>query len=195
MFSFIVLFAALGALSYEMIEDNLVNLIYARMFGWRMLLLAYAAASFIVLPVSAVFVVLAPLLFRSYFPLVQKAGAVILIAVGIGWLLFSVLKKEEEPEEVSEARELEKGGRRTLALATQLVAIEEVEIVAIMIPLGINGHPLEAISAGIVAVVVALFVALTFRQQFARIVRGRFRLLKGVSGIALVILGLILLFY
>jgi uncharacterized membrane protein len=192
MFSLVVLVAALGALSYEMVEDNFVNLIYARMFGWRTLLIAFLIAGAVVVPASIVLVLVAPTLFSSYFPLVQKATAVILLVVGIGWLGFALIRKEGEPEEVREAEGRERKGRRSLALATQLVAIEQVEIVAILIPVVITGHAIEAASAGIIAVIVALLVALMLRQRFARLVEGRFRLLKAVSGTALVILGVVL---
>jgi uncharacterized membrane protein len=192
-FSLVVFFAALGALSYEMVEDNFVNLIYARMFGWRSLLLAFVAAVVIVVPVTVAFVLVAPFVFRSYFSLFAKGAAILLIGVGIGWLGFSLLRKELEPEEVREARERVRRGRRSLALATQLMVIEETEIVVILVPLALAGHSAEAIVAGIVAAAGALVVAMMLRRAFAKLVEGRFRLLKAISGSALVILGLVLL--
>jgi uncharacterized membrane protein len=193
-FNFIVLVAALGALSYEMVEDNFVNLIYARIFGWRVLLLAFVVAAAVVVPVTVVFVLVAPVLFRSYLPLLAKVTAALLVGVGIGWLGFSLFGKKEPPEEVRAARERAPRERRSLALATQLMVIEETEIVAILIPLTLAGHSAEAVVAGIVTAAGALTVALTLRQALAKVVEGRFRLLKAISGTALVLLGLVLFF-
>jgi uncharacterized membrane protein len=193
-FSIVVLVAALGALAYEMVEDNFVNLIYARMFGWRTLLIAFVAAGLIVVPAAVILVIAAPVLLQAYFPLVQKAGALVLVGVGVGWLAFAFLGKGSETEEVKDAERRERESRRSLALATQLVAVEQAEIVAVLIPLVITGHPQEAVTAGIVAVGVALTLALALRQRFAKLVEGRFRSLKIISGAALVLLGLVLFF-
>ncbi len=195
MFSILVLVAALGALSYEMVEDNFVNLIYAHIFGWRTLLVAFLAAGAVIVPLSVLLVVFAPVLFQSYFAWVQRLGALVLLLVGGGWLVSSLLAQEGPPEEVREAEAHAKKGGRKLVLATQLVAIEQVEIVAVLLPLGITGHGTEAVLAGGTAVGVALVVALTLRERFSKLVQGRFRLLKQVSGVALIVLGAVLLIF
>lgn len=193
MFSVAILLAALFGLSYEMIEDNFVNLICARIFGWRTLLLASVVAAIVVVPLSVGIVLATPVLLRSYLPIIEKLAGLTLLGVGIGWLAFAIFHRDEEPEEVRDAREQERRQRRSLALATQLMVVEYAEVVAILIPLAVAGHSAEAVVAGGVAIVVALLVALTLRRPFAELVRGRFRLLKAVSGTALLLLGVVLI--
>jgi uncharacterized membrane protein len=191
-FSVALLVAALGALSYEMVEDNFVNLIYARMFGWRTLLVAFVGAALVVVPLAVVFVLLAPRLFESYLPLVVKAAALLLIGVGIGWLGFAVFRRVSEPDEVKEAKERAGLDRRSVGLATQLMVVEESEIVVILIPLAVAGHSAEAALTGVAAASLALGMALTLRKVFDKLVSGRLRLLKAISGVALIALGLVL---
>ncbi len=194
MFSVLVLVTALWGLSFEMVEDSFVNLIYARMFGWGRFLYALLIASVVVVPASIAFVLIAPSLFQSYLPLVQKGGALLLVAIGVGWLGFALAGGETELEEARKAERTGPSPRRSLALATQLVAVEEAEIVVILIPLVLASHPFEAIIAAIVGVGAALTVASTLRRRFAKLVAGRFRLLKALSGTALFFLGLALFF-
>jgi uncharacterized membrane protein len=190
MFSVLILAAALWGLTFEMVEDSVVDLIYARIFGWPTFLRAFLLGSAVVLPLSAAFVLGAPQLFQSYLPLVQKGGALLLVVIGIGWLGFAAAGGASEVEAAKEAARKPRGRARSLALATQLVAVEALEIVAILIPLVTASHPLEAFTAGILGVSIALIVAATLRRRIAGLLEGRFRTLKALSGTALILVGL-----
>ncbi len=194
MFSLFVLVAVLWGLTSEMVEDSIVNLIYVRMFGWETFLKAVGIATVVVVPASASFVLSTPTLLHAYLPLVQKGGALALVAIGVGWLAFALAGKESEVAEAREAERKAGGSQRSLVLATQMMAVEEAELVVILIPVVLASHALEATVAAIVGVGVALVVASTLRRRFARLVEGRLRLLKGLSGTALLALGLILFF-
>jgi hypothetical protein len=49
----VVFFAGLWALSTEMVEDSLVDLVYGHIYGWRTLVYALVSASSLLLGISA----------------------------------------------------------------------------------------------------------------------------------------------
>ncbi len=190
-FSIVVFVAALWALSSEMIEDSLVNLIYGHLFGWRNLIYAVITASIILATLASVLIYYTSFILVAYIDLISKAAALLLTAIGIFWLTSSVIARRE----VSEAGEVGQRRRRklTFLVALQLVSVEELEIFLILIPLILASYALEATSATAIGILASLSLALLLKRDFERFVVGRIRYLKIISGLFLIILGIILL--
>lgn len=173
-----------------MIEDSLVDLIYGHMFGWGRLIRALIIVSLILVTVSSVLIYYASSLLVAYIGIITKGAAVLLGAIGIFWLGSSILKSKE----YSEAAEIrEKQGRKvTFFVAVQLVFVEELEIFLIVIPLILASHTLEAISAATIGIVASVSLAAFLKKDFERLVVGRLRHLKILSGLFLMVLGIVL---
>jgi uncharacterized membrane protein len=65
-FNTVIFLATLWALSTEMVEDSLVDLVYGHMYGWRTLVYALVTAFVILIVVSAVSVYYALTLLIQY---------------------------------------------------------------------------------------------------------------------------------
>ncbi len=174
-----------------MIEDSLVNLIYGHLFGWRNLIYAVITASIILATLASVLIYYTSFILVAYIDLISKAAALLLTAIGIFWLTSSVIARRE----VSEAGEVGQRRRRklTFLVALQLVSVEELEIFLILIPLILASYALEATSATAIGILASLSLALLLKRDFERFVVGRIRYLKIISGLFLIILGIILL--
>ncbi len=193
-FSVIIFVAALWALSSEMIEDSLVDLIYGHMFGWRNLVYALVTASIILATISSFLIYYASSLLLAYIDLVTKSAAVLLGAIGIFWLGSSILGKRVESQ-VDEIRKRREGRRSNSFLITlQLVSVEELEILLVLIPLVIASHTLEASAAAAVGIAASASLGLLIRKDFERFVLGKLRYLKIISGVFLAALGVVLFF-
>ena len=192
-FSFIIFVAALWALSSEMIEDSLVDLIYGHIFGWRTLIYAILTASAILISISAVIVLYASVFLESYIGLIQKGAAVLLGGIGVFWLGRSALEGGDG-NEVEQARKTKAGqvNSSNFVLALQLVSIEELEILLIVVPLILASHVLEAAISSSMGVLLSVSIAALLRKRFSRFVEGRLRILKIASGLFLIALGIIL---
>lgn len=192
-FSSVVFIAALWALSSEMIEDSLVDLIYGHIYGWRILTYALIAASSALVTISAISIYYALALLVQYLDVVTKASAILLGIIGLFWLVSSASgKTDSEVEEAREAGLLRRSQLGKFFIAFQLVVVEELEILLIMIPLVVAAHALEAILAATVGVVLSLSTALALRKNFEKLVAGKLRYLKLASGSFLVILAIVL---
>ncbi len=184
-FNAVIFVAALWALSTEMVEDSVVDLIYGQVFGWRTLVRALAVASVVVVSLAAAVILAASTYLVMYVGLIQKGAAVLLGGIGAFWLGRSVFGGENEFEE---ARSLV----GNFPMALQLVSIEELEIVLIVVPLVLASHALEATSAAAVGILVSVSLAALLRKPFSRFVEGRMRTLKVASGLFLILLGIVL---
>ena len=191
-FSVIIFLAALWALSSEMIEDSLVDLVYGHMFGWRNLIYALIAASLILVTVFSILIYYYSSFLVSNIVLISKGAAVLLGAIGAFWLGSSIINRVG----ASEADELwkKRGGKITFFVTLQLVSVEELEIFLILIPLILASHTLEATSAATIGMVASVSLAAYLRKDFERFVIGRMRYLKMISGSFLIVLGVVLFF-
>jgi uncharacterized membrane protein len=190
-FSIVIFVAALWALSSEMVEDSLVDLIYGHMFGWRTLIYALLTASAILISISAVVILYASVFLELYIGLIQKGAALLLGGIGVFWLSRSALKPEDY--EVEEATE--KAGRvnrSNFIVALQLVSVEELEILLIVVPLILASHVLEATIAASMGILISVSMAALLRKRFSRFVEGRMQILKISSGLFLIALGIVL---
>ena len=188
-FSFVIFVAALWALSSEMIEDALVDLIYGHIYGWRNVIYALLSASLILATVSSILIYYASLFLAAYVGLISKGAAVLLGAVGLFWLGSSILNRVEE----SKVGGIENRGTKTKFLVVlQLVFIEELEIFLILVPLILASHILEATSSAALGIFASVSLAAFLRKSFERFVVGRMRYLKVISGLFLIGLGLVL---
>ncbi len=80
----------------------------------------------------------------------------------------------------------------TFLVALQLVSVEELEIFLILVPLILASHALEATSAAAIGIVASVSLAAFLKKDFEKFVVGRLRLLKVVSGLFLIALGVVL---
>ncbi|MEM3656372.1 MAG: hypothetical protein QXP58_07660 [Thermoprotei archaeon] len=180
-FSIAVFLASLWGLSSEMIEDAAVDVIYARIFGVRKLIL-YLVLS--VLMLTGLLLVLV-FIFRTqllpYLPYASKLSAIVLGGVGIYWITFSI-KGGEQYESKKED------------IPFLLVFTEMFELFLILLPLSLTDYLLEAAASAVGAVVVSLTVALMLRTLLRDFLqRLRIQFLKFFSGIALILLAVFLL--
>jgi hypothetical protein len=197
-FNTVFFFAALWALSTEMVEDSLVDLVSGHVYGWRTLVYALLTASVILTTISSISVYFALKLLMQYVSLVTKISAILIGLIGSFWLVtsvFSTVRKEEgELEEARKKSRVGASGTRNFLVALELVSIEELEILLIIIPLVVASHAIEASLAAIVGVVASVTTAAVLRRSFERLVAGKLSYLKIVSGIFLVGLGVVLFF-
>ena len=184
-FDLVIFIAALWALSTEMVEDSVVDLIYGHLFGWKTFIRALVIASVVVVSASILVVLVASSFLQAYLGPIQKGAAVLLAVIGVFWLVTSILGKEDEIEEV-------RSRKGNLSVALQLVSIEELEIVLIVIPLVLSSHALEAGIAASIGVLLSVLLAAVLRGPFSKFVEGRLRQLKVASGAFLILLGLVL---
>jgi uncharacterized membrane protein len=194
-FSIAIFFAALWALSSEMAEDSLVDLVYGHLYGWRTLVRALISASIILVTLSALLVYFALTLLVEFVTVVSRASAGLLVLIGLFWLLSSVraiARKEDEMEELSRIKLDAKSGLRNFMVAFQLVSIEELEILLIVIPLLVSSHGLEAFLAAAIGIATSLTTALVLRRNFEKFVAGKLKYVKIVSGFFLIGLGIVL---
>jgi uncharacterized membrane protein len=189
-FSLVIFVAALWALSSEMLEDSLVDLIYGHIYGWRNVIYALLSAALILVTVSSVLVYYASLFLVAYTGLISKGAAILLAAVGLFWLISSILDGGGETK-MGENKE-RRGTRANFIIVLQLVFIEELELFLILVPLILASHVFEAVSAAAIGVLASVSLAAFLRKGFERFVVGRMRYLKVVSGLFLVGLGLVL---
>lgn len=197
-FNIVIFLAALWALSTEMVEDSLVDLVYGHMYGWRTLVYALASASVILVTVSAVSVYYAAGLLIQYVSLVTQISAILIGLIGLFWLGSSILSiARKEQGELEEAKRMSRTGiseTKNFLVALQLVSIEELEILLIIIPLVVASHALEASVAAAIGVTASVTAAALLRRSFERLVAGKLRYLKIVSGVFLIGLGIVLFF-
>ena len=194
-FSLVIFVGALWALSSEMIEDSFVNLILGHMYGWKTLIMALVAAASILLTLSAVLVYFALTLFLRYIHLISQLSAGLLGLIGAFWLASSLLRRNEKPEAIREARNVQQqknsnAGR--FIVAFQLESVEVLEVLLILIPLVITSHASEAFSAGVAGILVSVSAAAALRKKFEAFVTGRLGQLKVVSGLFLIALSVVL---
>jgi uncharacterized membrane protein len=189
-FSLVIFVAALWALSSEMLEDSLVDLIYGHIYGWRNVIYALLSAALILVTVSSILVYYASLFLVAYTGLISKGAAILLAAVGLFWLISSILDGGGETK-MGENKE-RRGTRANFIIVLQLVFIEELELFLILVPLVLASHVFEAVSAAAIGVLASVSLAAFLRKGFERFVVGRMRYLKVVSGLFLVGLGLVL---
>lgn len=195
-FSTVVFLAALWALSSEMVEDSLVDLVYGQMYGWRTLVRALISASVILIAISALLIYYALTLLVQYVGVVTKVSAILLGLIGLFWLASSIIeivrKEMGELEEIRKMKRNAKPGVRNFLIAFQLVSVEELEILLIIIPLVVASHALEASLAAGIGILASLTTAALLRGSFERLVAGKLRYLKIASGAFLIGLGVIL---
>lgn len=196
-FNIAIFVAAVWALSSEMAEDSLVDLIYGHVYGWRTLIRALISASVILTTVSIVSIYFALNLLVQYVSIVSRASAILLGLIGLFWLASSlkeIAKKESlgELEEIQKMKPKGKSELRNFLVVFQLVSIEELEILLIIIPLVVASHGLEASFAAIIGIIASLSAAALLRRTFERLVAGKLAYLKIASGIFLVGLGVVL---
>ena len=184
-FDLIVFVAALWAMSTEMVEDSVVDLIYGHIFGWKTLIRALLTASVFLVSISVIVILFASAFLQSYLSLIQKGSAVLLGLIGTFWLGRSILGGENEIEEA-------KALKGNFVMALQLVSIEELEILLIMVPLILTSHALEATTAASIGIILSLSLAALLRTPFSKFVEGKMRVLKVASGLFLVVLGVVL---
>ena len=77
-------------------------------------------------------------------------------------------------------------------LALQLVSIEELEILLILVPLIILSHIIEASLAAVTGVALSVSTALMVRKNFEKVVAGKLKYLKIISGLFLLALAVVL---
>lgn len=196
-FSVAIFVAAVWALSSEMAEDSLVDLIYGHMYGWRTLIRALISASILLVIVSAVSIYLALGFLVEYASFVSRGSAILLGVIGFFWLTSSLneIRKRERSGELAEIERMRPKGKselRNFLVAFQLVSIEELEILLIIVPLVISSHLLEASLAATIGIIASLSAAALLRKSFERLVAGRLTYLKVVSGVFLIGLGVVL---
>ena len=196
-FSVAIFVATVWALSSEMAEDSLVDLIYGHMYGWRTLIRALISASILLVIISAVLIYLALGFLVEYASFVSRGSAILLGVIGFFWLTSSLneIRKGEQSGELREIERMSPKGKselRNFLVAFQLVSIEELEILLIIVPLVISSHLLEASLAATIGVSASLSAAVLLRKCFERLVAGRLTYLKVVSGVFLIGLGVIL---
>ena len=197
-FSTLVFLAALWALSSEMVEDSLVDLVYGQVYGWRTLVRALISASVLLIAISALLIYYALTLLVQYVGVVTKVSAILLGLIGLFWLASSIIemvrKEVGELEEIRKMRRNVRSGVRNFLIAFQLVSVEELEILLIIIPLVVASHALEASLAAGIGILASLTTAALLRRSFKRLVAGKLRYLKIASGAFLIGLGIILFF-
>jgi uncharacterized membrane protein len=197
-FSTVIFLAALWALSTEMVEDSLVDLVYGHMFGWRTLVYALVISSVILTGISAVSVYYALTLLIQYVSLVTKISSILIGLIGSFWLGSSILGiVREEHGELEEARRMRQAGTsgaRNFLVTLELVSIEELEILLIIIPLVVASHAIEASLAGFMGIIASVIAAALLRRSFEKLVAGKLRYLKIASGAFLIGLGILLFF-
>lgn len=175
-----------------MVEDSFVDLIYGHIYGWKTLLYALITASLVLTTISAVSIYYAQTFLTQNLDLVREISGVILGLIGLYWLATSILWPDRESE-LEEARERQNQKTRlNFLVALQLVAIEELEILVILIPLVIASHVLEASLAATIGIIVSLSTAFLLRRSFEKRMEGKMRLLKIISGLFLIGLGIVL---
>jgi uncharacterized membrane protein len=194
-FDTVIFLAALWALSTEMVEDSLVDLVYGHIYGWQTLVYALISASTVLVSISTILIYYSLTILVQYTPLVTKSSAILLGLIGLFWLISSiqeiVRRAGGELEEIRKVR-LAKSEVRNFLIAFQLVSIEELEILLIIIPLVVASHGLEASLAATIGVLASLTTAALLRRSFEKLVAGKLRYLKLASGTFLIGLGLIL---
>ncbi len=195
-FNTVIFLAGLWALSTEVVEDSLVDLVYGHMYGWRTLVYALVSASIILVSFSTVSVYYALTILVQYIAVVTEGSAILLGLIGLFWLATSVREILGKAGGELEARKVRptKSGVRNFLIAFQLVSVEELEILLIIIPLVVASHGLEASLAAAIGVLASLMTAALLRKSFERIVAGKLRYLKLASGSFLIGLGLIIFF-
>lgn len=191
-FSLPILVAALWALSTEMVEDSLVDLIYGHMYGWRALIYALIAASIILVTASTIAVYYALSVLVQDLSLVTKISAILLGLIGLFWIVTSLLGRESEVEEAKAKQAKPRTQFRSFLVVLQLVIIEELEILLIVIPLVVASHELEASLAAATGILISLSIALFLRKNFEKMIAGKLRYLKLASGTFLLVLALVL---
>ena len=196
-FNTVIFLAGLWALSTEMVEDSLVDLVYAHIYGWRTLVYALISSSAILVSVSAISISYALTKLVQYIAAVTQGSAILLGLIGLFWLASSI--QEIVRNEGGEVEEMRNGTRarsevRNFLIAFQLVSIEELEILLIIIPLVVASHALEASLAASIGVLASLTTAALLRRSFEKLVEGKLRYLKLASGTFLIGLGLVLFF-
>jgi uncharacterized membrane protein len=194
-FNTVIFLAALWALSTEMVEDSLVDLVYGHIYGWRTLVYALISASTVLVSISAILIYYSLTILVQYIAVVTKGSAILLGMIGLFWLVSSiqeiVRRAGGELEEIKKVRRA-KSEVRNFLIAFQLVSIEELEILLIIIPLVVASHGLEASLAAAIGVLASLTTAALLRRSFEKLVAGKLRYLKLASGTFLIGLGLIL---
>jgi uncharacterized membrane protein len=194
-FNTVIFLAALWALSTEMVEDSLVDLVYGHIYGWRTLVYALISASTVLVSISAILIYYSLTILVQYIAVVTKGSAILLGMIGLFWLVSSiqeiVRRAGGELEEIKKVRRA-KSEVRNFLIAFQLVSIEELEILLIIIPLVVASHGLEASLAAAIGVLASLTTAALLRRSFEELVAGKLRYLKLASGTFLIGLGLIL---
>jgi len=194
-FNTVIFFAGLWALSTEMVEDSLVDLVYGHIYGWPTLVYALISASTVLVSISAILINSSLTIFIQYIAVMTKGSAILLGLIGLFWLASSiqeiVRRAGGELEEIRNVRGA-KSEVRNFFIAFQLVSIEELEILLIIFPLVITSHGLEASLAATIGILASLTMAALPRRSFERLVAGKLRYLKLASGTFLVGLGLIL---
>jgi uncharacterized membrane protein len=194
-FDTVIFLAALWALSTEMVEDSLVDLVYGHIYGWRTLVYALISASTVLVSISTILIYYSLTILVQYIPLVTKSSAILLGLIGLFWLISSiqeiVRRAGGELEEIRKVRPA-KSEVRNFLIAFQLVSIEELEILLIIIPLVVALHGLEASVAATIGVLASLTTAGLLRRSFEKLVTGKLRYLKLASGAFLIGLGLVL---
>jgi uncharacterized membrane protein len=197
-FNNVIFLAALWALSTEMVEDSLVDLVYGHIYGWRTLVYALVTASVILTAISAVSIYSALTLLIQYVSLVTKISAILIGLIGSFWLGSSILGiVRKEQGELEEARRMSRAGTsgtRNFLVTLELVSIEELEILLIIIPLVVASHAIEASLAAVIGVITSVTAAALLRRSFERLVAGKLRYLKIASGAFLIGLGIVLFF-
>jgi uncharacterized membrane protein len=194
-FNTVIFLAALWALSTEMVEDSLVDLVYGHIYGWRTLVYALISASIVLISISAILIYYSLTILAQYITVVTRGSAILLGLIGLFWLVSSiqeiVRRAGGELEEIRNVTRT-KSEVRNFLIAFQLVSIEELEILLIIIPLVVASHGLEASLAATIGVLASLTTATLLRRSFERFVAGKLRYLKLASGTFLTGLGLIL---
>jgi uncharacterized membrane protein len=195
-FNTVIFLAGLWALSSEMVEDSLVDLVYGHIYGWRALVYALVSASIVLASISAILIYYSLTILVQYIAVVTKGSAILLGLIGLFWLVSSILgivgrTAGLELEEIRKST-LAKSEVRNFLIAFQLVSIEELEILLIIIPLVVASHGLEASLAATIGVLASLTTAALLRRSFERLVAGKLPYLKLASGAFLVGLGSVL---
>jgi len=185
-----ILLASLWSLSTEMIEDIFVDLAYGSLFGWNNLSKGILISSVVLFLVSAAILKLAFDWVAISLPYLKLASAVLLASFGGYWLYESLMGDHD----LFQGREVPNKERSNVKVVTQLVMVEELEVLLIVIPLIASSHATEAIISLIFAVGFSLSMAAAMRRKFESLLKSRIRHLKFASGVALLVMGLLVLF-
>jgi uncharacterized membrane protein len=188
-FSIVIFVGAIWALSSEMVEDSMIDLIYGHIYGWRNVIYALLSASLILVTVSTALIYYSSLFLVVYADLISKDAAVLLGGVGLAWLGSSILRGGGSG--LDEHRK-KRATKTKFLIVLQLLFIEELEIFLILVPLILASRILEATSAAAIGLSVSVSLAAFLRKGFEKIIVGRTRYLKGISGLFLVGLALVL---